>query len=67
MSQQVDNSKEHDEHEFEGGMEQCKVSGGTKMNPHLLTMKQDVLYHLALSTQSSDLREMFGDVKVSLE
>ena len=47
-------------------MEQCKKSGGTRMNPHLRSMKQDVLYHLALSTHSSDLKEMFGDVKVSL-
>ena len=48
----------------EDEMEQCKKSGGSRMNPHLRSMKQDVLYHLALSTHSSDLKEMFGDVKV---
>lgn len=58
MSQTVEETQE-----IEGGMEQCKVSGGPNMNPHLRTMKQDCLYHLALSTQSSDLKEMFGDVK----
>jgi len=28
-------------------------------------MEEDVLYHLALSNKSHDLKEMFGDVKVS--
>lgn len=45
-------------------MEQCKQSGGSNMNPHLRSMKHDVLYHLAISTHSSDLKELFGDVKV---
>ncbi len=31
-----------------------------------MTMKQDVLYHLALSTHSSALKEMFSDVKVGV-
>ena len=32
-----------------------------------MTMKQDVLYHLALSTHSSALKEMFSDVKVGVD
>lgn len=28
-------------------------------------MDQDILYHLALGSESHDLQEMFGDVKVS--
>lgn len=28
-------------------------------------MDQDILYHLALGSESHDLHEMFGDVKVS--
>lgn len=32
-------------------------------NPHLDSMEEDVLYHLALSNKSHDLKQMFGDVK----
>ncbi|PRD25312.1 UNVERIFIED_CONTAM: Upp2 [Trichonephila clavipes] len=32
-------------------------------NPHLEEMKEDVLYHLGLTTLNDDLRIMFGDVK----
>lgn len=32
-------------------------------NSHLESMEEDVLYHLALSNKSHDLKEMFGDVK----
>ncbi|KAL3837478.1 hypothetical protein ACJMK2_022832 [Sinanodonta woodiana] len=32
-------------------------------NPHIQTMEEDVLYHLALSNKSHDLTEMFHDVK----
>jgi hypothetical protein len=34
-------------------------------NPHMDSLSEDVLYHLGLSTASHDLKEMFGDVKVS--
>ena len=34
------------------------------MNPHIKEMREDVLYHIGLSTASQDLKEMFGDVKV---
>ena len=44
-------------------MRECRDSGCPTMNPHLKDMTSDVLYHLALSTHS-DLRDMFGDVKV---
>jgi hypothetical protein len=44
-------------------MRECRDSGCPNMNPHLKDMTSDVLYHLALSTHS-DLKEMFGDVKV---
>lgn len=30
-------------------------------------MDQDILYHIALGSESHDLVEMFGDVKVGLE
>ncbi|GIY66619.1 uridine phosphorylase 2 [Caerostris darwini] len=32
-------------------------------NPHLEEMKEDVLYHLGLTTSNDDLQIMFGDVK----
>ncbi|XP_066599908.1 uridine phosphorylase 1-like isoform X2 [Prorops nasuta] len=32
-------------------------------NPHIELMDQDILYHLALGSESHDLVEMFGDVK----
>jgi hypothetical protein len=34
-------------------------------NPHIKDMKEDVLYHIGLSSGSQDLKAMFGDVKVS--
>ena len=33
-------------------------------NPHIEAMKEDVLYHIGLSSGSQDLKAMFGDVKV---
>jgi len=35
-------------------------------NSHFESMEEDVLYHLALSNKSHDLKEMFGDVKVRI-
>ncbi|ENN75323.1 hypothetical protein YQE_08100, partial [Dendroctonus ponderosae] len=32
-------------------------------NPHIELMDQDILYHIALGSESHDLVEMFGDVK----
>lgn len=32
-------------------------------NPHIDEMKEDVLYHLGLTTSNDDLKIMFGDVK----
>ncbi|XP_058504501.1 uridine phosphorylase 1 [Solea solea] len=32
-------------------------------NPHLAEMKEDILYHLSLATETHDLPAMFGDVK----
>lgn len=32
-------------------------------NPHMEDMKEDVLYHIGLSTGAQDLKAMFGDVK----
>ncbi|XP_022188865.1 uridine phosphorylase 1 isoform X1 [Nilaparvata lugens] len=32
-------------------------------NPHIELMDQDILYHLALGSESHDLIEMFGDIK----
>ncbi|KRF83442.1 uridine phosphorylase 1 isoform X1 [Drosophila virilis] len=32
-------------------------------NPNIELMDQDILYHVALGSESHDLREMFGDVK----
>ena len=44
------------------------VQGNSKLsnnkNPHIKDMKEDVLYHLGLSTGAQDLKAMFGDVKV---
>lgn len=34
-------------------------------NPNIELMDQDILYHLALGSESHDLVEMFGDVKVN--
>lgn len=40
--------------------------GSVKLrNPHIELMDQDILYHIALGSESHDLVEMFGDVKVS--
>ncbi|KAJ8012828.1 hypothetical protein DPEC_G00046930 [Dallia pectoralis] len=33
------------------------------MNPHLETMKEDILYHFNLGTNTHNLPEMFGDIK----
>ncbi|ESO90089.1 hypothetical protein LOTGIDRAFT_218127 [Lottia gigantea] len=33
------------------------------LNPHIATMEEDVLYHIALGNKSHDLKEMFKDVK----
>ncbi|BFZ22556.1 hypothetical protein BsWGS_25595 [Bradybaena similaris] len=32
-------------------------------NPHIAHMDEDVLYHIALSNKTHDLKDMFGDVK----
>ncbi|KAL1506161.1 hypothetical protein ABEB36_005574 [Hypothenemus hampei] len=38
--------------------------GSVKLrNPHIQLMDQDILYHIALGSESHDLIEMFGDVK----
>jgi uridine phosphorylase len=34
-------------------------------NPNIELMDQDILYHLALGSESHDLVSMFGDVKVN--
>lgn len=40
--------------------------GSVKLrNPHIELMDQDILYHLALGSESHDLVSMFGDIKVS--
>lgn len=42
------------------------ADGSVKLrNPNIELMDQDILYHLALGSESHDLQEMFGDVKVS--
>lgn len=35
-------------------------------NPNIELMDQDILYHLALGSESHDLVEMFGDIKVRI-
>ena len=35
------------------------------LNRHLFDLKDDYFYHLYLGKESHDLKEMFGDVKVS--
>lgn len=47
----------------------CRYADGTVKlrNPNIELMDQDILYHVALGSESHDLREMFGDVKVSVE
>ena len=44
-------------------MDENKKQNGNK-NPHIESMKEDVLYHIGLSTGSQDLKAMFGDIKV---
>lgn len=42
--------------------------GSVKLrNPNIELMDQDILYHLALGSESHDLVSMFGDVKVGLK
>ncbi|XP_050293255.1 uridine phosphorylase 1 isoform X2 [Anthonomus grandis grandis] len=45
--------------------ERDEYSDGTVRlrNPHIELMDQDILYHIALGSESHDLVEMFGDVK----
>ena len=45
-------------------MDENKKQKGNK-NPHIESMKEDVLYHIGLSTGSQDLKSMFGDIKVN--
>ncbi|GFR10860.1 uridine phosphorylase 2 [Trichonephila clavata] len=45
-----------------GGFSRYRRKSSVK-NPHLEEMKEDVLYHLGLTTLNDDLRIMFGDVK----
>ena len=33
-------------------------------NPHVASMEADVLYHLGLASDTTDLKKDFGDVKV---
>ncbi|XP_054721806.1 uridine phosphorylase 2-like isoform X2 [Uloborus diversus] len=40
----------------------CRRRSSIK-NPHIEEMKEDVLYHLGLTTFNDDLQNMFGDVK----
>jgi uridine phosphorylase len=50
----VDGDEEMDEY----------ADGSVKLrNPHIELMDQDILYHLALGSESHDLVEMFSDVK----
>lgn len=35
-------------------------------NPYVPSMDVDVLYHVGLATDTTDLKKQFGDVKVSL-
>ena len=46
-------------------MDENKKQNGNK-NPHIESMKEDVLYHIGLSTGSQDLKSMFGDIKVQI-
>ena len=38
-----------------------------KRNPHLLDMKEDVLYHIGINSGTQNLKETFGDVKVKVD
>lgn len=40
----------------------CRRRSSIK-NPHIEDMKEDILYHLGLTTSNDDLQIMFGDVK----
>lgn len=40
----------------------CRRKSSIK-NPHIEDMKEDILYHLGLTTSNDDLQIMFGDVK----
>ncbi|CAG7820692.1 unnamed protein product [Allacma fusca] len=55
-----------DENERESDMKpQTRYSDGSVRlrNPHIELMDQDILYHLALGSESHDLIEMFQDIK----
>jgi hypothetical protein len=45
------------------GRQISEKEGVRLMNPHIQTMQEDVLYHLALGSGSHDLEQMFGDVR----
>lgn len=63
---QIHNNKEENEENHTNGenKETRYLDGSVRLrNPHIELMDQDILYHLALGSESHDLVEMFGDVK----
>ncbi|XP_066524827.1 uridine phosphorylase 1-like [Hoplias malabaricus] len=48
---------------YSGGTEKNEERYVNVKNPHLKSMKEDVLHHLNLGTATHDLPAMFGDVK----
>ncbi|XP_058830389.1 uridine phosphorylase 1 isoform X1 [Topomyia yanbarensis] len=55
---------DEDEHDTDSRLDTRYNDGSVKLrNPNIELMDQDILYHLALGSESHDLREMFGDVK----
>lgn len=37
----------------------------TVKNHHIATLKEDIMYHIGLATSTHNLKELFGDVKVT--
>ncbi|XP_056640793.1 uridine phosphorylase 1 isoform X2 [Diorhabda carinulata] len=61
VTENDDNTSEENESHI--GIDRYPDGSVRLRNPHIELMDQDILYHLALGSESHDLVEMFGDVK----
>ncbi|XP_076366288.1 uridine phosphorylase 2-like isoform X3 [Tachypleus tridentatus] len=46
-----------------GDISRSESDGVILKNPNIVSLKEDVLYHISLSSGTHDLKEMFGDIK----
>lgn len=65
LPENMEEEQQEYEEFLDGRKAQVRYPDGTVKlrNPHIELMDQDILYHLALGSESHDLVTMFGDVK----